>query len=154
VFQDFNLFSHLTVVQNCTDPLLVHGYTLKQAEEIARTVLTNLEMEKFMYKYPENISGGQRQRVAIARALCLNPRVLLLDEPTASLDPHTTDLLVNLLHQLAQQGLTIVISSQDMSFVRKLFDRVYFMQNGLIVDFCDDQKKLTHESPIAHFIQK
>lgn len=137
VFQEFNLFSHLTVLGNCTDPLLVHGMDYISAEKRAREVLESLDMKSFADKYPSELSGGQQQRVAVARALCLKPRILLLDEPTASLDPHNTDVLVDILKKLAAQGLVIGLSSQDMSFVRKVFDRVYYMQLGEIVESCD-----------------
>lgn len=137
VFQDFNLFAHLTVLENCIDPLIVHGMAHEQAEQRALEILQQLEMANHRDKYPAQLSGGQQQRVAIARALCLNPRVLLLDEPTASLDPANTDILVSILKKLASQGLTIGLSSQDMSFVRKIFDYVYYVQSGEIAESCD-----------------
>jgi ABC-type polar amino acid transport system ATPase subunit len=126
VFQDFNLFPHLTVRENCIDPLLMHGKPYAQAEQRALSVLLKLNMDGYAEKYPYELSGGQQQRVAIARALCLQPMVLLLDEPTASLDPLNTDILVTILKSLAAQGLTIGLSSQDMNFVRKVFDRCNF----------------------------
>jgi len=152
VFQEFNLFPHLTVIQNCIDPLEVHGMSYDQAMTRAREVLEQLEMQNFVNAYPAELSGGQQQRVAIARALCLNPKILLLDEPTASLDPMNTDLLVKILKKFAAQGLTVGLSSQDMSFVRKLFDRVYYMENGHIVEYCDDSEKLSESEQISHFL--
>lgn len=152
VFQDFNLFRHLTVLHNCVDPLLVHGTPYDQAVQRAHAVLAQLDMHHFINKYPSELSGGQQQRVAIARALCLNPRVLLLDEPTASLDPLNTDMLVQILKNLAAQGLTIGLSSQDMSFVRKVFDRVYYMESGEIAEFCDGEKNLKDCPLIALFM--
>lgn len=137
VFQDFNLFPHLSVVQNCIDPLRLHGLSLDVASQRALDVLRQLDMQDFVDCYPDQLSGGQKQRVAIARALCLQPKVLLLDEPTASLDPLNTELLVRILKDLASQGLVIGLSSQDMSFVRNIFDRVYYVQGGKIVEFCD-----------------
>jgi ABC-type polar amino acid transport system ATPase subunit len=138
VFQDFNLFPHMTVLENCIDPLRVHGIAYHDARTRALTVLKELGMATYQDRYPSQLSGGQQQRVAIARALCLNPRVLLLDEPTASLDPVNTDLLTGILKTLAQRGLTIVVSSQDMDFVRKIIDRAYFMQSGRIVESCEN----------------
>lgn len=152
VFQDFNLFPHLTILQNCLEPQLVHGRTLAQATELALKNLQGLGMQEFACKYPAQLSGGQQQRVAIARALCLQPQILLLDEPTASLDPHNTDLLAQILKKLVAQGLTIGLSSQDMSFVRKIFDRVYYMQAGQIVESCDDVEAVKSCPLITKFI--
>jgi len=152
VFQDFNLFPNFSVLQNCIDPLIVHGMKREQAEQRARQVLQQLDMQNFADKYPSELSGGQQQRIAIARALCLKPQILLLDEPTASLDPLNTDLLVDILKKLAAQGLTIGISSQDMSFVRKLFDRVYYLNAGEIVELCDDIKKMNSCPLISQFV--
>lgn len=152
VFQDFNLFAHMSVLQNCIDSLLVHGITQQQAQQRARDVLQQLGMQNFTNLYSSSLSGGQKQRVAIARALCLQPKILLLDEPTASLDPINTDILVGILRKLAVQGLTIGVSSQDMSFVRKIFDRVYYVQAGEIVEFCDEKDKLSFCPLIMSFV--
>ncbi len=151
VFQDFNLFPHLTVLENCIDPLLVSGLTPHDAKERAIFVLKELDMQNFVNKYPNQLSGGQRQRVAIARALSLKTSVLLLDEPTASLDPINTEILVTLLQQLASQGFTIGLSSQDMSFVQKIFDRIYFIDTGKIIEFCDNKDNVP--SSIKDFLK-
>lgn len=152
VFQDFNLFPHMTVLQNCIDPLLVQGVAYSTAKQRAEQVLEKLEMGGYNEKYPTELSGGQQQRVAIARALCLNPRILLLDEPTASLDPINTDILVTILKRLALQGLTIALSSQDMSFVRKVFDRVYYLASGNIVEQCEEISMIATAPLIAQFL--
>lgn len=152
VFQDFNLFPHLTVRENCMDPLRVHGTSYAQAEQRVLNMLLTLNMDEHADKYPHELSGGQQQRVAIARALCLQPTVLLLDEPTASLDPINTDTLATILKSLADQGLTIGLSSQDMSFVRKVFDHVYYVESGNIVEFCDDSTTLQNYPAIASFM--
>lgn len=152
VFQDFNLFSHLTVLQNCIDPLLVHGVAYDTAVERARNLLTHFDMHTMLDKYPSQLSGGQKQRVAIARALALQPRVLLLDEPTASLDPLNTNALVHMLRQLAAEGLTIAVSSQDMHFIHKILDRVYYVEAGTIAESCDNKNMLTSCPLISAFI--
>jgi polar amino acid transport system ATP-binding protein len=152
VFQDFNLFTHLSVLQNCIDPLLIRGMTNEHAQQRAHEVLRQFGMQDFVGAYPSQLSGGQKQRVAIARALCLQPKILLLDEPTASLDPINTDILVDILQKLAGQGLTIGVSSQDMSFVRKILDRIYYVQAGEIVEFCDEMNKLKSFPLITSFI--
>lgn len=152
VFQEFNLFEHFDVLQNCIDPLLVHGFSFAQALQIAQEQLAKLQMQDFAGRYPAQLSGGQKQRVAIARALCLNPQVLLLDEPTAALDPINTDLLINIMQALANQGLTICVSSQDTSFIRKIFDAVFFLKAGQIVEVAQGLKQLSPDSLIRKFI--
>jgi len=138
VFQQFNLFINLTVIENCMDPLIIRGIASVDARARAEKYLSMLDMMQYADVYPAMLSGGQQQRVAIARALCLEPSVLLLDEPTASLDPINTGLLVAILKTLAAQGFTIGVASQDMDFVRAIFDRVYYLEAGKIIEFCDD----------------
>ncbi len=152
VFQDFNLFGNCTVLQNCMDPLIVHGIALDQARQQALNVLEELEMTEYINQYPSELSGGQQQRVAIARALCLKPEVLLLDEPTASLDPINTANLIVILKRLASQGLTIGISSHDMDLVRALFDRVYYIESGTIIEYCEDLSMISSSSALQKFI--
>jgi polar amino acid transport system ATP-binding protein len=152
VFQNFNLFPHFSVLKNCTDALLVHGFAREAAQVRALEVLEQLGMKDFSHSYPSALSGGQQQRVAIARALCLKPKILLLDEPTASLDPINTDVLVGILKQLVAGGLTIGISSQDMDFVRKMFDRVYYINGGIVAEFCDDVNARAAFPLISQFI--
>lgn len=132
VFQEFNLFRHLTALDNCIDPLRVHGFSYEEAHARAVHELTALGMMQYADKYPSALSGGQKQRIAIARALCLNPKILLLDEPTASLDPKNTQRLVTILRNLTQQGLTVILSSQDMPFVQHIADTIYLVSNGTI----------------------
>lgn len=164
VFQEFNLFPHLTVLENCIAAQLVHGKAYDVAERMAMAILEPIQMSAFVNAYPGMLSGGQKQRVAIARALCLNPRVLLLDEPTASLDPENADILIEILSKLARdgvtkgaakgvaKGLTIGLSSQDMGFVRKVFDRVYYMENGRIVEYCEGKERVEAGGAIARFL--
>jgi ABC-type polar amino acid transport system ATPase subunit len=136
VFQDFNLFPHLTVLQNCIDPLLIRGLNKDVAKEFAMRFLNQLALTDLINQYPKTLSGGQKQRVAIARALCLQPELLLLDEPTASLDPINVGILIELLKNLAHNGLAIGLSSQDMSFVKQCAQELYFFENGVIVEWC------------------
>lgn len=152
VFQDFNLFSHLTALENCTNPLLIRGFSQEQAAERAQKILQELNMQNFFDKYPLELSGGQQQRVAIARALCLQPKVLLLDEPTASLDPCNTDILINSLEYLKSKGLTIGISSQDVYFMKKIFDRACYLENGNIIENCDEKDSVSRCLNIQKFI--
>lgn len=152
VFQNFNLFPHMTVLQNCMDPLLVQGISPSQAKQQTMEILEQLAIQDLTHNYPAQLSGGQQQRVAIARALCLKPKVLLLDEPTASLDPINTDVLVSIIKKLAAQGLTVALSSQDMEFVRKIFDRVYYVENGTIIEFCESRNELDKCSIINKFV--
>ena len=152
VFQDFNLFDQLTVLENCMDSLIVHGKTHNEAQRIALEVLQNLQIDSYTERYPHELSGGQQQRVAIARALCLKPRILLLDEPTASLDPANTDILANILKKLASSGLTVACSSQDMSFVRKIFDRIYYVEAGKIIEVCEDVAQLDQCPTIRQWV--
>ena len=154
VFQNFNLFNNLSVLENCIDPLLIRGMNNDDAKQIAIRELKKLGMENYIDKYTSELSGGQKQRVAIARSLCLKPRIILLDEPTASLDPNNTHTLVKILKSLASEGLTIGVSSQDMNFVNSILDRVYYVEAGNIIDFCENAKSLDKCPMIKYFIQK
>lgn len=153
VFQNFNLFSHMTVLENCIDPLLIKKIPYEKAQKIAQEKLELLDMDNFKNKYPKQLSGGQQQRVAIARALCLNPQIILLDEPTASLDPVNTESLVQLIKKLTLSGITIATSSQDMSFVKKIFGQVYFMENGKIIEYCNNLEKSYQTKKIDQFLK-
>jgi ABC-type polar amino acid transport system ATPase subunit len=153
VFQSFNLFPHMTVLENCIDPLLIQKKSTAQAKAIAQEKLQLLGILDFADKYPAQLSGGQQQRLAIARALVLNPEIVMLDEPTASLDPINTDRLVTILKNLVKNGITVAVSSQDMSFVSKIFDSVYFMQDGKIVEYSDDSSNLEKSPLIKSFLK-
>lgn len=136
IFQQFNLFPHLTALQNCIDPLIIRGISYIDAQEIALRVLTQVSMSDYKDYFPRQLSGGQQQRIAIARALCIDSSILLLDEPTASLDPENTALLAHILKQLAAQGQTILLSTQDTLFARTMFERSYLIDEGKIVEYC------------------
>ncbi len=152
VFQDFNLFDNFTVEQNCIDPLLVHGVAYEQAKVRAHALLREFDMLSFATCYPSELSGGQKQRVALARALCLQPTLLLLDEPTASLDPFNSAILLSILQNLAAQGITIVVSCQDITFAKSLFDRAYYMQNGTIIESCERKQDLADTLLLSAFL--
>ena len=133
VAQHFNLFPHLSVLQNCVQPqerVLKRSYA--EASVKARQLLSSLDIVHLEHRKPSQLSGGQRQRVAIARALCMDAHVLLLDEPTSALDPESTAKLGEILRILLAQGIAVVISTHDMSFARRIFDRGYFLENGHI----------------------
>jgi general L-amino acid transport system ATP-binding protein len=135
VFQQFNLFPHLTVLQNLTlAPVQVRGVARRQAEEEALQQLTRVKIAEQAHKYPLQLSGGQQQRVAIARALCLKPRFLLFDEPTSALDPEMISEVLDVMVDLAGQGITMVCVTHEMGFARQVADRVVFMDQGQIVE--------------------
>lgn len=152
VFQNFNLWPHLTVEQNCTDPLIVHGASYDQARNIALDTLAQFNMKEFAQRSINTLSGGQQQRVALARALCLKPKVLLLDEPSASLDPINTANLISILKDLARQGYTIGLTSQDMAFIRQGADILYYLEDGHIKEVCNDQAELNTCPFISRFL--
>lgn len=135
VFQRFNLFPHLSALDNVT---LAMRHVLKisrrQAEENAASVLALVGMDSFAHRRPTQMSGGQQQRVAIARAIAMQPKVLLFDEPTSALDPELVHEVLSVMTQLAQQGMTMVVVTHEMSFTRQVSDRVVFMDRGLIVE--------------------
>lgn len=140
VFQQFNLFAHMTAIQNCIDPLLVHGEQKQEATKKVATLFKEFDIQEVATKYPHQLSGGQQQRVAIIRALCLGPKVLLLDEPTASLDPENTNILIEILKKLAKKGIVIIISSQDTYFTRKVADAIFFIEEGTVLERCESNE--------------
>jgi general L-amino acid transport system ATP-binding protein len=135
VFQQFNLFPHLTVLQNLTlAPVQVRRVARRQAEQEALAQLERVKIAEQAHKYPLQLSGGQQQRVAIARALCLKPRILLFDEPTSALDPEMIREVLDVMVDLAGQGITMVCVTHEMGFAREVADRVVFMDQGQIVE--------------------
>lgn len=140
VFQHFNLFPHLTVMDNCTlAPRSVRKLRSKQAQERACHFLDKVGMRAHLYKYPAQLSGGQQQRVAIARALCMEPKIILFDEPTAALDPEMVKEVLDVMVQLAQSGVTMLCVTHEMSFARKVAKRVLFLDQGSIVEDNDPE---------------
>jgi ABC-type polar amino acid transport system ATPase subunit len=135
VAQQFNLFPHMTVLQNCVQPQrLVLLRSQEESEHTTHELLHALEISHLTARKPHELSGGQAQRVAIARALCMDAQALLLDEPTSALDPESTAKLGDILRLLLHKGVSIAISTHDMSFARSVFDRGYFMESGRIVE--------------------
>ena len=135
VFQQFNLFPHLTVLENLTlAPMWVGKLPKEDAEERAMQQLKRVRIEEQAAKYPLQLSGGQQQRVAIARALCLTPKIMLFDEPTSALDPEMINEVLDVMKELAQQGITMLCVTHEMGFARSVADRVIFMDHGQIVE--------------------
>ena len=135
VFQSFNLFPHLTVLENLTlAPRLVRKMTPAASEELAMTYLTRVRIPEQARKYPSQLSGGQQQRVAIARALCMNPKVMLFDEPTSALDPEMISEVLDVMTDLARDGMTMICVTHEMGFARSVADRIIFMDHGEIVE--------------------
>ena len=135
VFQSFNLFPHLTVLKNVMiAPMRVRGTSAQEAERKARDLLARVGIAEQAEKYPGKLSGGQQQRVAIARALAMEPKVLLFDEPTSSLDPEMVGEVLDVMKTLAGSGVTMVVVTHEMGFARQVADRVIFMDAGEIVE--------------------
>ncbi len=135
VFQHFNLFPHLTVLENCTlAPIWVRKMPLAEANAIAMQYLERVKIPEQADKYPGQLSGGQQQRVAIARSLCMKPRILLFDEPTSALDPEMIKEVLDVMIQLASEGITMICVTHEMGFARTVGDRVIFMDNGEIIE--------------------
>jgi general L-amino acid transport system ATP-binding protein len=135
VFQQFNLFPHLTVLENLTlSPMWVGNMPKKDAEEKAMIQLKRVRIAEQAGKYPLQLSGGQQQRVAIARALCLTPKIMLFDEPTSALDPEMIKEVLDVMVEMASQGITMLCVTHEMGFAKAVADRVIFMDQGQIIE--------------------
>jgi polar amino acid transport system ATP-binding protein len=135
VFQLFNLFPHLTALENVTvAQKVVRGRSKEEAEEIAMKQLIRVGIPEKADAYPTNLSGGQQQRVAIARSLAMNPKIMLFDEPTSALDPEMIKEVLDVMLDLAKEGMTMVVVTHEMGFARSAADEVLFMDEGLIVE--------------------
>ncbi len=133
VFQQFNVFPHLTALENMTlAPTLEKGMSKEEAEDMAMKLLTKVGIADKANVYPGKLSGGQKQRLAIVRALAMNPDVMLFDEPTSALDPEMVKEVLNVIKQLAESGMTCVIVTHEMGFVREVSDRILFIDDGII----------------------
>lgn len=133
VFQHFNLFPHLTILENITlAPVTLKLRSKEEAEETAMRLLERIGLQDKAQEYPSRISGGQKQRIAIVRALAMNPDVMLFDEPTSALDPEMVGEVLQLMRELAEDGMTMVVVTHEMGFAREVATRVLFMDGGLI----------------------
>jgi polar amino acid transport system ATP-binding protein len=135
VFQQFNLFPHLSVIENITlAPVKLGLMTMEEAEQKAMELLKRIGLSEKAKAYPNQLSGGQKQRIAIIRALAMNPDVMLFDEPTSALDPEMVGEVLDLMTQLADEGMTMVVVTHEMRFAKKVATRVLFMDEGKIVE--------------------
>ena len=135
VFQHFNLFPHMTILKNMTiAPMKLKGVKAQEAEEYARNLLSRVGLEDRADAYPAQLSGGQKQRIAIVRALCMQPEVMLFDEPTSALDPEMVGEVLEVMKNLAAEGMTMAVVTHEMGFAREVATKVIFMDEGKIVE--------------------
>ena len=149
VFQHFNLFPHKTILENLTlAPQIVKGKSKEEAEKKALELLDRVGLKDRAKAYPVQLSGGQKQRVAIVRALCMDPEVMLFDEPTSALDPEMVGEVLEVMKELAREGMTMVCVTHEMGFAREVGNRVVFMADGNIIEEGTPEKIFDHpESP-------
>ncbi|WP_066295835.1 amino acid ABC transporter ATP-binding protein [Bacillus sp. FJAT-29937] len=146
VFQQFNLFPHKTVIQNIMlAPMQVRKISAEEARKTGLELLKKVGLEEKADVYPDSLSGGQKQRVAIARALAMKPKIMLFDEPTSALDPEMVGEVLEVMKQLAKEGMTMVVVTHEMGFAREVGDRVLFMDGGVIVE--ENAPKEIFENP-------
>lgn len=135
VFQSFNLFPHLTILENLTlAPIWIRKLSRKEAEKIAWKYLKRVNIAEHALKYPSQLSGGQQQRAAIARSLCMQPEIMLFDEPTSALDPEMVHEVLEVMVQLAEEGMTMLCVTHEMGFARRVADHIIFMDEGRIIE--------------------
>ncbi len=145
VFQHFNLFPHLSILENCTlAPIWVRKMPKKEAEEIAMHYLERVRIPEQALKYPGQLSGGQQQRVAIARSLCMNPKIMLFDEPTSALDPEMIKEVLEVMINLAHDGMTMLCVTHEMGFAREVANSVIFMDEGQIIEQNEPEEFFTN----------
>ena len=145
VFQHFNLFPNMTVLKNMTvAPVTLHKKSREAAEAMAKQLLSRVGLLDRADAYPNQLSGGQKQRIAIVRALCMEPDVMLFDEPTSALDPEMVGEVLDVMKQLAREGMTMVVVTHEMGFAREVGDRVIFMDGGRIIEQGTPEKMFEH----------
>ncbi|MGN8809292.1 amino acid ABC transporter ATP-binding protein [Absicoccus porci] len=145
VFQHFNLFPNMTVIENCTlAQINVLQRSQEESEKIAMQYLTRVGLAEKRDEYPNKLSGGQKQRVAIARALCLHPEIMLFDEPTSALDPEMIKEVLEVMTNLAEEGMTMIVVTHEMGFARKVGSRVVFLDSGKIVEDAPSDQFFEH----------
>jgi putative lysine transport system ATP-binding protein len=145
VFQSFNLFNNKNVMDNCTlAPLTLKKCSKEEAEERARRNIASVGLSEFINADVNTLSGGQKQRVAIARALCMEPEIMLFDEPTSALDPEIVGEVLNVMRDLAANGMTMVVVTHEMEFAKNVSDKVVFMDQGVIAEEGDPKKIFSH----------
>ena len=133
VFQSFNLYPHMTALENTTiAPIKVKNMNRKEAEDLGREMLTRVGLSDRMDHHPTQLSGGQQQRVAIARGLCMHPKIMLFDEPTSALDPEMINEVLDVMRDLAKDGMTMMVVTHEMGFAREVSSRVLFLHQGLV----------------------
>ena len=141
VFQQFNLFPHLSILDNCTlAPIWVKKMPKAKAEELALNHLERVQISDQAHKFPGQLSGGQQQRCAIARALCMEPKIMLFDEPTSALDPEMIKEVLDVMVNLAKQGMTMIVVTHEMGFAKEVADQMIFMDEGMIVEKADTKE--------------
>jgi ABC-type polar amino acid transport system ATPase subunit len=144
VFQSFNLYPHMTVLQNITlAPVKVRRLNAVEAEKTARDLLNRVGIPDKASDYPANLSGGQQQRVAIARALAMRPKIMLFDEPTSALDPEMINEVLEVMSDLAREGMTMVVVTHEMGFARRVANRIVFMDEGRVVEEAEPERFFT-----------
>lgn len=147
VFQNFNLFPHMTVLENVTcAPINVKGVSKADAEAKAMKLLTRVGLDNKANAYPRSLSGGQQQRVAIARALAMDPEIMLFDEPTSALDPEMVGEVLDVMKDLAKEGLAMIVVTHEMGFAKEVADKVIFMDEGVIVEQGTPEEVLVNPS--------
>ncbi len=157
VFQRFNLFPHMTAMDNITlAPMKVRGISREEAETVAMRLLAKVGLADRAAAYPEQLSGGQQQRVAIARALAMKPKVMLFDEPTSALDPEMVKEVLEVMKELAREGMTMAVVTHEMGFAREVGDRVLFVDQGVILEEGTPEEIFSHpkEERMRAFLSK